>query len=67
MSSVESQISGLSHSSPVTVAEALLKGAGMLSQLGMESARLDTELLLGTALGCGREHLYVNYESTLAE
>ena len=65
MSSVESQISGLSHSTPVTVAQALLKGTGMLFQLGMESARLDTELLLGTALGCTREHLYVNYESTL--
>jgi len=65
MSSVDFQISGMTHSRSVTVAQALVNGTGLLSRLGMESARLDTELLLGTALGCEREQLYVNYERRL--
>ena len=65
MNNVDFQISGLSHSRPVTVAQALVNGTGLLSRLGMESARLDAELLLGTALGLEREQLYINYERTL--
>ena len=65
MKSVVSQASEQSYSSPLTVAEALVEGTGVLSQMGMESARLDAELLLGTVLGWKREQLYINNEITL--
>ncbi len=57
MNGMDVQISEMSHSRPVTVAQALVNGTGLLSRLGMESARLDAELLLGTALGLEREQL----------
>lgn len=50
---------------PVPVRKALLEGAGFLSQMGVESARLDAELLLGKVLGRGREELYLNYDMPL--
>ncbi len=36
-------------------------------QCGIDSARLDAELLLAHALGCDRLHLYVDYEKPVAE
>ena len=50
---------------PVTVQQALQIGAGFLAQAGVESARLDAELLLGKVLGARREGLYLNYEMLL--
>lgn len=49
----------------VTVRQALQEGAALLSQMGIESARLDAALLLGEALGCPREKLYLDYEMAL--
>ena len=49
----------------MTVRQALQEGAALLSQMGIESARLDAELLLGKALGCLREKLYLDYEMVL--
>jgi release factor glutamine methyltransferase len=37
-------------------------GAEFLSQIGVESARLDAELLLGHILGWSRERLWLNHE-----
>ena len=65
MNRVDFQASGLSYSTPMTVARALVNGTEFLSQLGIESARLDAELLLGKALELKREQLYVNYGKTL--
>ncbi len=65
MNVLDFQIGGKSHSGNVTTAQALADGTRFLSRLGMESARLDAELLLGKALELEREQLYVNYERTL--
>ncbi len=65
MNAMDVKISEKSHSGNLTIAQALANGTGFLSQLGIESARLDAELLLGTALELAREQLYVNYEKTL--
>lgn len=46
----------------VTVREALRDGAEFLSRMGVDSVRLDAELLLGKALGCAKERLYLDYE-----
>lgn len=50
---------------PITVREALQEGAELLSRAGVESARLDAELLLGKAFGRTREEIYLNYETEL--
>jgi len=50
---------------PLTVAQALVKGKEALAQLGVESARLDAELLLRLALGWRREQLILNKERML--
>ncbi len=50
---------------PVSVRQALQEGTKFLSQMGVESARLDAELLLGRVMGWGREKLYLNYEVPL--
>jgi len=52
-------------SSPMTVRQALQEGTGFLSRLGIESARLDAELLLGMVLGQKREELYLSFERRL--
>jgi len=49
-------------SKAVTVRRALQEGAEFLSRAGIESARLDAELLLSKALGCKKERLYFDYE-----
>jgi len=49
-------------SKPVTVVQALQEGAEILGRLGIDSARLDAEILLGIVLGGGREQIYLNYE-----
>ncbi|NIO08008.1 MAG: peptide chain release factor N(5)-glutamine methyltransferase, partial [Deltaproteobacteria bacterium] len=66
MNGVDSQIDNFSSWHPRTVAQALAEGAELLSYSGVESPRLDAELLLCEALGVKRERLYVNYESALA-
>ncbi|MFQ5916248.1 MAG: peptide chain release factor N(5)-glutamine methyltransferase [Candidatus Binatia bacterium] len=50
---------------PNTVLQALREGTGSLGRLGIESARLDAEVLLGFVLGGGREQIYLNYEMPL--
>jgi len=65
METEESRPIHLRDPSPVTVRRALREGAEFLSRVGVESDRLDAELLLGKALGCPREKLYLNYEMAL--
>ncbi|MBI2210174.1 MAG: peptide chain release factor N(5)-glutamine methyltransferase, partial [Deltaproteobacteria bacterium] len=52
-------------SKAVTVRRALQEGAEFLSRAGIESARLDAELLLGKAVGRAREALYRDYQVIL--
>ncbi|MBI3001848.1 MAG: peptide chain release factor N(5)-glutamine methyltransferase [Deltaproteobacteria bacterium] len=49
----------------MTVRTALREGAEFLAGLGVPGARLDVEVLLCRVLGCGREKLYVAFESIL--
>ncbi len=49
----------------ITVRRALREGAEFLSRLGIESARLDAELLLGRAIGRTRESVYCDYPVVL--
>ncbi|MFQ5849478.1 MAG: peptide chain release factor N(5)-glutamine methyltransferase [Candidatus Binatia bacterium] len=58
---------GSCDSRPTTVAQALAEGTWILSRLGVETARLDAELLLGMALGWGREQLYLHYGMRLKD
>ena len=48
-----------------TLQQALREGSAFLSQVGIESARLDAELLLGAVLGQRREELYLSFERSL--
>ena len=50
---------------PVTLREAIKEAAGALSRLGIESARLDAEVLLAEALGATKDKLYLDYETPL--
>jgi release factor glutamine methyltransferase len=51
----------------VTVAEALRAGAGFLERKGVDSPRLDTELLLGKAFGLSRLELYTQHDRPLSD
>lgn len=62
-----SKIDGALAATVLSVREALWQGAEFLSRIGIESARIDAELLLGQALGWTREELYSNPEALLAE
>jgi release factor glutamine methyltransferase len=50
----------------VTVLEAIQKSADFLAKKGVESARLQTELLLAHLLKMPRMNLYLNFERTLS-
>ncbi len=50
-----------------TVLELLRWTTGHFQERGIDSARLDAELLLAHALGCDRLRLYVDYEKPVAE
>lgn len=50
-----------------TVLELLRWTTRHFGERGIDSARLDAELLLAHALGCERLHLYVDYEKPVAE
>lgn len=50
---------------PATVRGTLQAGERYLGETGVESARLDTELLLGKVLETGREKLYLDFDRTL--
>ncbi|MGH7773758.1 MAG: peptide chain release factor N(5)-glutamine methyltransferase [Candidatus Binatia bacterium] len=52
-------------SQPVSVRQALQEGTKFLSQMGVESARLDVELLLSHVLGWRREKVWLNGEVPL--
>ena len=51
----------------VTIAEALRAGSGFLERKGVDSPRLDAELLLGKALGLSRLELYTQHDRPLSE
>jgi release factor glutamine methyltransferase len=53
------------HADAPTVRRALRQAAASLSGAGIESARLDAELLLAEALGLDRSKLYLHYEAPL--
>lgn len=65
MSSWEFQVVEDCGSKPATVVQALKGGTEILGRLGIDSARLDAEILLGIVLGGGREQIYLNYEMPL--
>lgn len=65
MVSMELQRTATSNPKAITIRQLLQQGTGFLSRMGVESARLDAELLLGKVVGCGREELYLNYEMAL--
>src|SRR5580704_2216033 len=50
-----------------TVLEVVKKTTDFLSAKGVESARLNAELIVGHALGLGRMQLYLQFERPLAE
>lgn len=52
--------------SGLTLREALRRGTEFLRESGVESARVDAELLLAMVLGKGREGLYLDPEAALA-
>jgi release factor glutamine methyltransferase len=51
----------------VTVGEALRAGTGFLERKGVDSPRLDAELLIGKALGLSRLELYTRHDRPLSE
>lgn len=54
-------------SSLPSLLEIIKKSTAFLSGKGVETARLDTELLIGHALGLKRMQLYIQFERPLAE
>jgi release factor glutamine methyltransferase len=50
---------------PATVGDALAAGAARLTAAGVDTPRLDAELLLGEALGVGRERLVIDRDVVL--
>src|SRR5689334_11517239 len=51
----------------VTVLEVIQRSTGFLQQKGVESSRLQVELILAHVLGVPRLKLYLNFERVLAE
>src|SRR3982750_3306300 len=51
----------------LTVLEIIKRTTGFFEQRGVESARLNAELLVGHALGLKRMQLYLQFERVLAE
>jgi release factor glutamine methyltransferase len=52
---------------PVTIADVLARTTGYLEGKGVESPRLDAELILSHALGLGRVELYQHHDRPLTE
>src|SRR5207245_7698730 len=50
----------------VTIGEALAEGSRRLGAAGIDTARLDAELLAGKAVGLRRTHLYLDRERQLS-
>lgn len=50
-----------------TLREAVARGAEFLKRKGVESARLDSELLVGSALGMDRLKVYLNLDRPMSE
>ncbi len=61
----ELQISKVSHPGILTVREALQEAVAFLSRAGVESARIDAEVLLGNTLAGSREEMYLNFDKPL--
>lgn len=53
------------NATPPMLGETLRAAAALLSRAGIESARLDAELLLAEAVGCERGRLYLRYDTAL--
>ncbi|MGC8828186.1 MAG: peptide chain release factor N(5)-glutamine methyltransferase [Verrucomicrobiia bacterium] len=51
----------------VTVIEVIKKSADFLAKKGIESPRLDSELIISHALGIPRLHLYLNFNKTIPQ
>ncbi|MBI5155017.1 peptide chain release factor N(5)-glutamine methyltransferase [Candidatus Poribacteria bacterium] len=51
----------------LTISEVILKSAGYLGRKGVDSPRLDAELLLCRVLGCERLRLYMDWHKPLVE
>jgi len=54
-------------SAPLTLGQAIAKSAEFLRDKGVDSPRLDAELLLAHALGCDRLKLYLQWDRPLNE
>jgi release factor glutamine methyltransferase len=54
-------------SSPLTLLEVIQKTTDFFAAKGVESARLNAELLIGHALGLKRMQLYLQFERVLSE
>jgi len=61
----EIDMSGTTDPLPLTVRQALREAAAAFSGAGIDSARLDAEVLLGEALGLERSRLHLHGEKTL--
>lgn len=53
--------------SMLTAGNAVLKSAAYLESKGVDSPRLDAELLLGSILRCDRLHLYMDWQKPLTD
>ena len=51
----------------MTVLEGIQKGADFLAKKGVESPRLQAELLLGHLMGVPRMQLYLRFDQALSE
>jgi len=64
---MESQATPLSDRAPLRVAQVLIEGARRLLAAGIESARLDAEVLLGHLLSRSREELLIHGRIPVSE
>ena len=57
----------MSETTPKTLVDYLKLAEGFLAGKGIDSSRIDAELLLGHAVGLGRVELYTNHDRPLAD
>src|SRR2546423_191286 len=61
------EIPGTFYAVPVTVLESIQKSAAFLARKGVDSPRLQAELLLADVIKLPRMKLYLNFERALSE